>query len=78
MNLRVWRPAVGLWLCACLALAAAEGRRGGSKGGANQPKQNSTCLDVPAHPIDVVLCRPTDLPPSEASFRLTFRMIARV
>lgn len=59
MNLRVWRPAVGLWLCACLALAAAEGRRGGSKGGASQPKQDSTCLDVPAHPIDVVLCRPT-------------------
>jgi predicted phosphodiesterase len=59
MNLRVWRLAVGLWLCACLALAAAEGRPGGSKGGANQPKQNSTCLDVPAHPIDVVLCRPT-------------------
>ena len=58
MSLRVLRAVVWLWLCACLAVAAAEGRRGGS-GGANKPKQNSTCLDVPAHLLDVILCRPT-------------------
>ncbi len=27
--------------------------------GANKPKQDSACLDVPAHPFDVVLGRPT-------------------
>jgi len=58
MSVRVLRPVVGLWLCACLAVTAAEGRKGGRNGGANKPKQNSTCLDVPAHLLDVILCRP--------------------
>ena len=59
MNLRVLRPVVGLWLCACLTVLAAESRRGGGSGGANKPKQNSPCLDVPAHQLGVILCRPT-------------------
>ena len=58
MSLRVLCPVVWLWLCACLALTAAEGRKGGS-GGATKPKQNSACLDVPSHLLDVILCRPT-------------------
>lgn len=38
---------------------AAEGKRGRNKGGENQPTQNSSCLDVPAHPFDIVLGRPS-------------------
>jgi hypothetical protein len=69
MSLRVVRSVVLLWLCACLAIAAAEGRKGGGNTGANIPKQNSTCLDVPTHPVDVVLCRPT-------SSSVTFSVLA--
>ena len=59
MNLRVVRLVVWLWLCGCLAVAAAEDRKGARNARANKPKQVSACLDVPAHPCDVVLGRPT-------------------
>lgn len=60
MNRHLSRPAIWLSLCACLALTASEGKRGSrDKGGENQPTQNSTCLDVPDHPFDIVLGRPT-------------------
>jgi predicted phosphodiesterase len=59
MNRRIFRPAVALCLLACAALAVAEGGRGRNKGGKDQPTQNSACLNVPAHPVDMVLGRPT-------------------
>ncbi len=59
MNLRVIRPAVWLCLLACVALAAPEGKQGRDKGNGKQPTQNSACNDVPAHPFDLVLGRPT-------------------
>lgn len=52
--------AVCLFLSVCVALAAPAGKRGGrGKGNKEQPTQNSKCNDVPAHPFDVVLGRPT-------------------
>ena len=50
-----------LWFCIglCVVATAAEGRRGRDKGGGNQPAQDSACLNVPAHPFDVILGRPT-------------------
>jgi len=52
------RYAICLALCLCLTAETAEGRRDRDKGRPDQPTQNSTCNDVPAHPIDVVLGRP--------------------
>ncbi|NUQ63037.1 MAG: metallophosphoesterase [Pirellulales bacterium] len=53
------RTTVGLVLCAAVAVAAPEERGGRGKGGPDQPSQNSTCNDVPAHPLDLILARPT-------------------
>ena len=51
---------LSVWSYACVALAAPEGKRGGrGKGNKEQPTQNSECNNVPAHPFDVVLGRPT-------------------
>ncbi|MBM3891697.1 MAG: hypothetical protein FJ388_21495, partial [Verrucomicrobia bacterium] len=51
---------MSLFLCTCVALAAPEGKRGGrGKGSKEQPAQNSECNNVPAHPADVILGRPT-------------------
>ena len=58
MKRRVPWPPVWLWLCACLAVTAAESRRGDRKGGANQPQQKSACLDVPMQAFDLILSRP--------------------
>ena len=58
MKRRVPWPPVWLWLCACLAVTAAESRRGDRKGGANQPQQKSACLDVPTQAFDLILSRP--------------------
>ena len=44
---------------ACVALAAPEGQRDRARGGARQPSQSSTCSTVPAHPVDLILGRPT-------------------
>ena len=59
MRFRVIRTAAWICLCACVALAAPEGKQGRGKGNKEQPTQNSKCNDVPAHPFDVVLGRPT-------------------
>ena len=60
MSLRLSRPVVWLCLLVGVALAAPEGGRGGrDKGGKGQPTQNSACNNVPAHPFDLVLGRPT-------------------
>jgi predicted phosphodiesterase len=60
MKRSVLRTAVWICLCACIALAAPEGKRGGrGKVNKEQPTQNSECNNVPAHPFDVVLGRPT-------------------
>ncbi|MCY2992499.1 MAG: metallophosphoesterase [Planctomycetota bacterium] len=59
MNVHVVRPIVSLFLCAGLALGAAEGQRGRDQRGGQQPTQNSACNEVPAHPLDLILGRPT-------------------
>ncbi|MCX6909260.1 MAG: metallophosphoesterase family protein [Verrucomicrobia bacterium] len=59
MNFRVIRTAAWICICACVALAAPEGKKGRSKGNKEQPSQNSECNNVPAHPFDLVLGRPT-------------------
>jgi hypothetical protein len=47
-----------LLICAALAAQAVE-ERPARKGGSRQPVQASTCNDVPAHPFDLILGRPT-------------------
>ncbi|MBI5684568.1 MAG: metallophosphoesterase [Verrucomicrobia bacterium] len=59
MSFRVIRTAAWICLCACVALAAPEGKKGRGKGNKEQPTQNSKCNDVPVHSFDVVLGRPT-------------------
>jgi hypothetical protein len=60
MHYHALRTAVWLCVVACVAFGAPEGKRGGrGKGNKEQPTQNSACLNVPAHPADVVLGRPT-------------------
>ena len=59
MSIHINKLAVSVVLCAGLALAATEGKQGRNRGGRPQPTQNSKCNDVPAHPRDVVLGRPT-------------------
>ena len=59
MNVHVVRPIVLLFLCAGLTLGAAEGQRGRDQSGGQQPTQNSACNEVPAHPLDLLLGRPT-------------------
>ena len=47
-------------LLACGYVTAQEaGNKPGRKGGAKQPVQTSACNDVPAHPFDLILGRPT-------------------
>ena len=52
------RRGIVLLICAALAAQAAEDRPA-RKGGSRQPLQASTCNDVPAHPLDLILGRPT-------------------
>lgn len=59
MSMRIVRQTLWPLLCAAVALAGPEGKRGRDKGNKDQPSQNSTCNDVPAHPLDVILARPT-------------------
>jgi predicted phosphodiesterase len=59
MNICVVRIAAWICFCACVALAAPEGKKGRGKGNKEQPSQNSECNNVPAHSFDVVLGRPT-------------------
>lgn len=59
MSMHLDKLAVSVVLCAGLALAATEGKQGRNRGGRPQPTQNSKCNDVPAHPCDLVLGRPT-------------------
>jgi predicted phosphodiesterase len=60
MSTYVIRQTTLVLLCASAALGApAEGKRGREKSTPKQPTQNSTCNDVPAHAVDVILCRPT-------------------
>lgn len=60
MKHSVHRAAFWICLCVCVAFGAPEGKRGGrSKGNKDQPTQNSECNNVPTHPFDVVLGRPT-------------------
>lgn len=59
MNRHFFLPAMVLFLCAGVATGAPEGKRGRQKREGKQPSQNSTCNDVPAHPLDLILGRPT-------------------
>jgi hypothetical protein len=52
------RRGVIFLVCAGLVAEAAD-EKPARKGGSRQPVQTSTCNDVPAHPFDVILCRPT-------------------
>ncbi len=52
------RPTLVLLLACGLAVAQGAGDNPGRKGGAKQPVQASMCNDVPAHPFDLILCRP--------------------
>ena len=60
MSNRVVQRAALLVLCVGVAMgSAAEGKRGRGRVEPKRPSQNSTCNDVPAHPLDLVLGRPT-------------------
>jgi hypothetical protein len=52
------RWATLLLFCAALVAQAAD-EKPARKGGSRQPVQTSTCNDVPAHPFDLILGRPT-------------------
>jgi hypothetical protein len=62
MSTRFVLPAALLMLCAGAALGVPAERQRRKKGGPQQPTQNSTCNDVPAHPFDLALGRPTRIP----------------
>jgi len=53
------RPLPLLLLVCGLAVAQGAGDKPGRKGGSKQPVQTSKCNDVPAHPFDLILGRPT-------------------
>lgn len=53
------KQVVALLLCVGVALAASEGKQRGQKTNTRQPSQNSACNDVPVHPFDLILGRPT-------------------
>lgn len=54
------RFAAVILLCVQTALCSPDGKRGAEKrGGSRQPVQSSECSDVPAHPFDLILGRPT-------------------
>ena len=59
MSMRLVLPVALLMLCAGVALGSPAERQRREKGGPQQPTQNSTCNDVPAHPVDLILARPT-------------------
>lgn len=52
-------PAFWFSLCACMALGASGDKRDNEKRGSQSPVQTSNCNAVPAHPFDLILCRPT-------------------
>lgn len=52
-------PAAFLLLCASVVLGAPGDNPDRKQDGPRQPRQNSICNDVPAHPLDVILGRPT-------------------
>ncbi len=52
------RLGVALLICAVL-IAQAEQEKPARKAGSRQPIQDSKCSDVPAHPVDLILGRPT-------------------
>lgn len=58
MRLRTVQQTALLVLCLGAIIEAAEGRRA-QENRPRQPSQNSTCNDVPAHPLDIILGRPT-------------------
>jgi predicted phosphodiesterase len=53
------RFAAVLLLACGLVVAQGVGDKPGHKGGSKQPVQTSKCNDVPAHPFDLILGRPT-------------------
>jgi predicted phosphodiesterase len=55
---QTWKSLLLLAIFACLTAQAADDKPA-RKGGSRQPVQSSQCSDVPAHPFDVVLGRPT-------------------
>lgn len=57
MNARRLCLAILLVIAAAVQAGEAERPRGG--GGSKMPTQGTAKLDVPAHPFDVILCRPT-------------------
>ena len=59
MSYRFLYPVVCLIVCASVTLGAPEGKRGHDKGERKMPVQNSPCNDVPTHPFDIILGRPT-------------------
>lgn len=60
VNAQIVRTAMLLLLWAGVAMGAPDEQRGhGRRTPKRQPSQNSTCSDVPAHPLDIVLGRPT-------------------
>ena len=59
MKISTIAPVALLVLCAAAALAAEDGKPDHQKGRPKQPSQNSTCNNVPAHPYDIILGRPT-------------------
>jgi predicted phosphodiesterase len=59
MMLRPLLRSLGLALGLSAIATAAENGRGRDQRVPNQPTQNSPCLNVPVHPFDVVLGRPT-------------------
>lgn len=59
MRFHIIKQAVLLAICASLALAAPEDKPARNRGTRKQPTQNSSCNNVPVHPLDVVLGRPT-------------------
>jgi predicted phosphodiesterase len=50
---------VMLLLCMAVAASQAQENRGREKGGQRPPRQASDCVNVPAHPFDIILARPT-------------------
>ena len=53
------RPALVLLLACGLVAAQDAGNKTERRGGSKQPVQTSACNDVPAHPFDLILGRPT-------------------
>jgi hypothetical protein len=58
MNKHVVGSVILVIACVGLTATAQEGRKGRDRRDRKQPTQNSSCLDVPAHTLDLVLGRP--------------------